>query len=212
LNGELEEEEEYIDHLYCVACNKSFKNESSFKNHETSKKHLNNIERLKREMLNEEADYKVNESLGNNVSDESDDDEEIEVVKKSKKSKKKNRVITHVEAENDDIEDVVETVDAIVLEVEDEKIETVEKPRKSAKAKRSKKIEQSNKPVQAPDPKVEKKADVDIDIAHTCVTCKSNFDSKNKLFAHLKKTNHGVFIPKESVTTTTNTKKSKHRK
>ena len=29
-----------------------------------------------------------------------------------------------------------------------------------------------------------------------CVTCKSKFESKNKLFSHLKLTNHGVYIPK----------------
>lgn len=33
------------------------------------------------------------------------------------------------------------------------------------------------------------------DLAHCCVTCKLEFPSKNKLFEHLKKTGHSVYIP-----------------
>lgn len=38
-----------------------------------------------------------------------------------------------------------------------------------------------------------KAADEDLD--HSCVTCKQQFPTKNKLFDHLKKTGHSVFIP-----------------
>lgn len=34
-----------------------------------------------------------------------------------------------------------------------------------------------------------------IDTEHCCATCVSNFSSKNKLFEHLKKSGHSVFIP-----------------
>lgn len=208
LNGEAAEEDEYIDHLYCVACNKSFKNESSFKNHETSKKHLSNIERLKREMLEEDADYKsLKEDTALNGSDENEDEgiDRLEPVKKSKKSKKKNRVM--VPPESAELENEEPEIDNVtVQEKEDEKMEVVEKRRKSAKAKRLKKNEQTNNAVQAADSSAESK-----DIAHICVTCKSDFDSKNKLFAHLKKTNHGVYIPKETVSTATSTKKGKRK-
>lgn len=37
---------------------------------------------------------------------------------------------------------------------------------------------------------------LNIDISHSCLTCKSIFSSKNKLFDHLKKTGHGVYIDK----------------
>lgn len=33
------------------------------------------------------------------------------------------------------------------------------------------------------------------DLAHCCVSCKTEFPSKNKLFEHLKKTGHSVYIP-----------------
>ena len=37
---------------------------------------------------------------------------------------------------------------------------------------------------------------------HCCVTCHSEFPSKNKLFDHLKKTGHSVYVPHASITTT----------
>lgn len=216
LNGEAaaENEEEYVDHLYCVACNKSFKNESSFKNHETSKKHLSNIERLKREMLEEDADFKLNGSLDENIdlsdSDESEIIGHVESRKKSKKSKKKNRVKMQPDAEPELENEKIE-VEAVAVQEEekiDEKIEIVEKPRKSAKAKRLKKNEQTNNAVQTADTSAESK-----DTSNVCVTCKSEFDSKNKLFAHLKKTNHGVYIPKETApNAVTSTSKKGRRK
>ena len=44
--------------------------------------------------------------------------------------------------------------------------------------------------------KVSKNAEPDgEDIEHTCATCKQEFSSKNKLFDHLKKTGHSVYIP-----------------
>lgn len=36
---------------------------------------------------------------------------------------------------------------------------------------------------------------VDQDVEHNCVICKQEFPSKNKLFEHLKKTGHSVYIP-----------------
>lgn len=42
--------------------------------------------------------------------------------------------------------------------------------------------------------KVDQVVDID-DLAHRCVSCSSEFPSKNKLFEHLKKTGHSVYIP-----------------
>uniref|UniRef100_A0A6M2DI37 DnaJ homolog subfamily C member 21 n=1 Tax=Xenopsylla cheopis TaxID=163159 RepID=A0A6M2DI37_XENCH len=40
----------------------------------------------------------------------------------------------------------------------------------------------------------------DVDINHVCVTCKGEFNSKNKLFSHLKSTGHGVALNKKVIT------------
>ncbi|KAI5706655.1 hypothetical protein M8J75_010115 [Diaphorina citri] len=50
-------EDEYIEessHLFCIACNKLFKTEKAFQNHENSKKHKENVAILKEQMLEEE--------------------------------------------------------------------------------------------------------------------------------------------------------------
>ncbi|XP_043287783.1 dnaJ homolog subfamily C member 21 [Venturia canescens] len=46
------------------------------------------------------------------------------------------------------------------------------------------------------------------DVEHQCVTCKLEFSSKNKLFDHLKKTGHSVYLP----SSVAKTKKSSEKK
>ncbi|XP_058794128.1 dnaJ homolog subfamily C member 21 [Phymastichus coffea] len=43
--------------------------------------------------------------------------------------------------------------------------------------------------------KAPKSADADQDLEHICALCKQEFPSKNKLFEHLKKTGHSVYLP-----------------
>ena len=46
-------EAEGADEFECVACQKSFRSEAAWANHERSKKHIKEVERLKREMWKE---------------------------------------------------------------------------------------------------------------------------------------------------------------
>lgn len=74
-SDEVESDDETANCLYCVACNKVFKTEKAFQNHEKSKKHKENIELIKVEMLNDEELLNNKESLENNSSDNDDDDQ-----------------------------------------------------------------------------------------------------------------------------------------
>ncbi|CAI2176917.1 1466_t:CDS:2 [Funneliformis geosporum] len=120
LKGIRERAEQVLnDEYFCVACNKSFKNENAWKNHEKSKKHVKNVELLKEEMYEEdeelisnvETDNSENELKFENVSsisqnghqninqDKRDSDEEEgsdplalkKGFKKNKKQKKKQK-------------------------------------------------------------------------------------------------------------------------
>ncbi|ORY47022.1 DnaJ-domain-containing protein, partial [Rhizoclosmatium globosum] len=53
---EVDEEEvlEELEELYCAACNKVFKSDRQWKNHEQSKKHQQNVEELRRQLLEED--------------------------------------------------------------------------------------------------------------------------------------------------------------
>lgn len=58
--------------------------------------------------------------------------------------------------------------------------------------------------------KNKKDSAIDIDdLTHRCVSCSSEFPSKNKLFEHLKKTGHSVYIPELTKTRKGQEKKKK---
>lgn len=258
-NGDTSEEESYIDDLYCVACNKAFKNASSYENHESSKKHRDNLERLKKRMQVEEQQHQEEEEEaedddeaveqqavdgdsnleGNNenllTGDIASEDEATQskqpkqkLSKKSKKSKNKQRLKTDLNSdEGDDLEEIEKPIaDISIGKISDEDTWSDDgKKNKKAKSKKSKASSSTSKVVTASEPatstngfetvdasknkvmnkkskKPEKKEEISVDpsvdVNHTCVTCHSSFDSKNKLFNHLKKMNHGVYIPKEN--------------
>lgn len=70
-SDEVESDDDMTNCLYCVACNKVFKTEKAFQNHEKSKKHKENIELIKVEMLNDEELINSTESAENdNASDD----------------------------------------------------------------------------------------------------------------------------------------------
>lgn len=84
-SDEVDSDDDTANCLYCVACNKVFKTEKAFQNHEKSKKHKENIELIKFEMLNDEQLLNNEEPVENNSSsddnvhshssDENDQDE-----------------------------------------------------------------------------------------------------------------------------------------
>ncbi|KAH8320699.1 hypothetical protein KR067_007252 [Drosophila pandora] len=212
---------EYVDDLYCVACNKTFKNAKARANHEESKKHRENVERLRAEMEAEEEAFHdgsqedsvdgVEEALDElDITDEHLSAEEAlseeesparnKRDKKNKKSKKSAAIQVQEEEEVNVVED--DPPDLKATDSEDD----WSKGKKSARKNKSKKsATNKSKPSDqsAPEPASQEAnptpAAEDPDPTkpqHTCVTCRLVFDSKNKLFAHLKKTNHGVYIPK----------------
>lgn len=247
-----DEENYYVDELYCVACNKLFKNRSSYENHESSKKHQQNIQRLRKEMQNDLEHFEhidaesnghaavednVNAHNGTTVNDETSEEycepSEERRSKKEKKLRNKKSLLPHsvdyghveeTAANGDEIEEIEKSLDgATIGNISDDdqdnwngdsgkkgkkskqkksnlpkvaakqtsptevgtSIAVGTEEEKSSHRKSTKKCKKSTKDV------------IDIvDTSHTCVTCHSTFESKNKLFAHLKSTKHGVYIPK----------------
>lgn len=215
-----EYEVEYVDDLYCVACNKTFKNAKARANHEESKKHNENVDRLCQEMEEEEDAFHnephedslmgVQESLEVSEDQISFDgvpsEEESSLAKRTKKNKKARKsAVKQAQAEGSDEPDEPIEKKAIKSESEDEDWSKGKKASKKSKSKKTttRKVKLLEQTVSEPNTKeatvAPKSGDEDLDPTksqHTCVTCRLVFDSKNKLFAHLKKTNHGVYIPK----------------
>lgn len=285
-----EQEDEYIDHLYCVACNKSFKNDSSMRNHESSKKHRDNLERIRIEMLADEEAHNAgghSDSVDDDEEDENDETDEInsnvddsdvvdeannphpessaeeiqlvstpeqESIKSVPQSKKaRRRALKKTNAEP-----LSEQPDVVVIEptrnASDDDEELVSSTKATKKSRR--RAKQTIAPSLASEPlpshstsaapklngnhgrsnengeeaqsdssndgldrwteRKEKRANAkkskanrtkkpaiddleSVDVDHTCVTCAAVFESKNKLFAHLKAANHGVYIEGKGV-------------
>lgn len=239
-NSEGESEDE-LNSLYCVACNKLFKTPKSFENHESSKKHKENVELLKTTLLNEEnfasnnsenvdsdvesgqetSDNPFSENATNFESNmlESNDDLDMNSsnsdiqgpqIKTKRKKKQKNVMISHesedlgtndvtisfdIHSDNDDFSSSKKQKkgkkkanknDSLIVSTpgkEEEKQDELVENNKTKKNKKDKR-HKTNDPVTTND----------VDINHNCLTCKSVFPSKNKLFDHLKKTGHGVYV------------------
>lgn len=221
---DIEAEETYLDDLYCVACNKAFKNISSYENHESSKKHRENTERLKEHMQSEDAEY-TNEDL-KKIETQTDSGPEPEPIdsespldaigskkssnKKSKKSKKlQKQMQLKSDSEDDHVTNSLADVKIGNISDADENNwsdDNGKKKKKTKNKKSNKKVTEENinseekpiqqKPASKKSQKIELKNTSTVHVNHSCVTCSATFESKNKLFTHLKKTNHGVYIPK----------------
>lgn len=197
-NSELEDEEmENDDNLYCVACNKVFKTVKAFENHESSKKHREKVELLKVTMNEEESEDEID-----NISPSLSELEEVEVAKpKVKKKNKKSKAVLQTELSEDekgidfslkqDTDDDFDFKSSLKSKKKSKKASVNTVDVKEDKINIEEVVEKSRKP------KKDKKAKKDISEIDTnliCVTCSANFPSKNKLFDHLKKTNHGVAL------------------
>ncbi|XP_056638977.1 dnaJ homolog subfamily C member 21 isoform X1 [Diorhabda sublineata] len=203
------DDDEDLDNLYCIACSKLFKTPKAFENHESSKKHKENMEFLKSSMLEEEISQNISENRQISSAESDTECEEIEDTNKNKKKKKKSKVI--VIDEDDELSNYNTTFQTTEDTGFDDSVKKQKKKnKKDTKTKVSKDtfdngdIEEVNSPasenlnMNGTKKKVKTKKVAlkqNININNCCVTCKLQFPSKNKLFNHLKSTGHGIYIP-----------------
>ena len=188
--------------IYCAACNKIFKTPKAFANHEHSKKHKENLQKLKEVMIEEEEDFTEHvEEPGDNIPSENEvtSNEEVEIL--PKQARKKHEDVLKLDADNN-ISDVPENDDHVsrtqknkkrrvnVIPSSGEKVKCEYHEERETAHEKLKRDKKRNKKSSASATK-----DVDIDKNACCVTCKAVFPSKNKLFGHLKESGHSVFIP-----------------
>lgn len=208
------------DELYCVACNKFFSNESSKRNHEASKKHRSNVELLKQKMQKDEDTFKESgaQKLEINAEEEhfsvhstSFETLEDEKLKQKKSKKKKLNRITNIEEGN--ANEAAKSEDNLVELLSASGISETLKDdpdcwsKKSKKSKAYKGKSKSNEkqvenletgatslPKDNSKDEVKATNPIDENAENRCATCGQIFKSKNKLFDHLKRTNHSVYL------------------
>ncbi|XP_022197623.2 dnaJ homolog subfamily C member 21 [Nilaparvata lugens] len=107
---ESDEENPLLDSLYCIACEKLFKNPKAFANHESSKKHKENVQLIKESMLEEEEEDEEEEEVSGEGDEEinSEEDEDIngEVGEEEINGKEEEENISGKE-EKEDIEEII---------------------------------------------------------------------------------------------------------
>lgn len=207
-----EDEEDIVDdELYCVACNKYFNSEKSKSNHDGSKKHRQNLELLKAEMNQDEENFQQNNGIDEDLIDE--EEEEVEVIEKPKNKKSKKKSKTPIQLNESDKEEEKASIDLIPSDSDDD--ENWSKTNGNKKGKKAVKTDVSNKnnkkknkveEISLKEGKLEMKTSesldndnlIKTDNSQRCATCNQNFPSKNKLFTHLKATNHSIYLGQQA--------------
>ncbi|KAI6104794.1 DnaJ-domain-containing protein [Pisolithus thermaeus] len=186
----------------CVACGKTFRSEAAWDSHERSKKHMKEVEKLKREMRRENAELGLDDT--DDVGDNTDQPEDaVGVLAEESPPPPSAASDDSVSAELDiRPPDHVSAMDAsITLETHEEsegqpsstshigdqdhnalrnQPETLrEKPDVSKREKR--KLKEARKAAQPP--------------VQMCNVCKQPFDSRTRLFAHIRETGHALATP-----------------
>lgn len=198
-------------------------NHEASKKHKQNVELLKSEMTAEEENYQEKVAQEVQADIGTEDEDiKSDEESELEPVKKTKgkKSKKKNKKSGIVyDSSEPDIEETKEAEEADIIS---EKVEVAQsddnedwsstkKSAKKSKTKVKSKAEKKTEKSKAPKPeiiededdeeeeelakplKVEEPSSSDSSDLR-CATCREVFPSKNKLFNHLKKTNHSIYL------------------
>lgn len=147
-------EEEVYDDLFCVACNRAFKSDKAFINHERSKKHKEMVALIKAHMEEEDAEHR--RAIGEEGEGETGDVEEFDIngaathetdnepQRLSKKQKKK-RKQQRSQVQND-VDGIVNGMEGVQLteEVPEEKAPKGKSKRDRRRAKQNKMYEEDS--------------------------------------------------------------------
>ncbi|KAI8956843.1 DnaJ-domain-containing protein [Daldinia sp. FL1419] len=226
------DEESEVEHIECVVCNKTFKSEKQYEAHEKSKKHAKAVQQLQRQMKKENVNFHLGlktptsnpqisvgdddldddfDTPENNASTIEDGSIPVEVAKLETELGKSKAITIYSEDDSEDDEyasrDAIEArllsgksdplqgdeyiMKDITRETEEMSLQNSEPTTKvgKAKAKREK--------------KAARQAALEPQDDAICAACNTPFESRTKLFKHLKQTGHAA--PK--ITTSKTTKK-----
>ena len=172
---EEEEEEEEVDPSYCVICSKRFKSIGQLRNHEKSKKHKEQLKKMRRFLEEEER------AMGATAAAPAAREELACILVDQDR---------HHEGEGEE----AEAGDVAEAKRQEAEAEVPPRPREAAPPSpppnEGKKAKKKNKTQLRKERKLAAKREAEENkkiAALKCSTCGVVFDSRNKLFAHLKK-------------------------
>lgn len=164
---------------HCKVCNKTFKSTNQFINHEQSKKHREKLDSM---------DVEDIKSLIQELQSQ-----KIEITPtgtyKEERGKRREKEKGEGEEEQRDERSEGET------KREEEKTKEKEKTREREEGKgreRGRKVKKAPVSRKEKEPSARPKRSADVSFTLTCAKCKDTFDSRNRLFHHLKDSGHGT--------------------
>ncbi|KFW11350.1 DnaJ subfamily C member 21, partial [Eurypyga helias] len=202
---------EFLDGLYCPACDKCLKTEKARRNHEKSKKHREMVTLLRLQLEEEERGFPVSSDDAEAThSPEEEEAEDMPKQKLSKKQRKKLRTVIYEELSEEDADEGTTEQGEVPGVDEDSgtpeglandgqrcaasedasagegagQVSEAKSEGKSAKPK-GKKAKDARKSA-----KVSSENPTTNEVPIHCATCNCAFQSRNKLFEHLKATGH----------------------
>ncbi|NXX47640.1 DJC21 protein, partial [Tricholaema leucomelas] len=232
LNDETEEAE-FVDGLYCPACDKLLKTEKAMKNHEKSKKHREMVALLRQQLEEEEEKFPVSlDYTDGTCTKEDEETEEMPKQKLSKKQRKKQKtMMTYEDSSDKSADEETEEQKKVPRVDKDSAEELVNDGQRCAvsedtsatedvaqvnEAKSEVKSSTKPKGKKAKDAKKSAKASSEHsarnEVPIHCVTCNCAFPSRNKLFEHLKATGHAKAAQAPAVNGAVNTKNKKEKR
>ncbi len=201
----------------CVACRKSFRSEAAWSSHERSKKHMKEVERLKREMLAEDEELALDEEeLDESASFSEIEDEDhnsggespsLGTVDSVLEEPRMVPMAEEIYPEQVALPDEASTQDPAMSLDENtdtpvnERGETVPTKRDKRRARQAKKAEAQKGEAQNPTVILLNRREYPSllfpKVQHRCNICKTGFPSKTKLFSHIKVSGHAAATPEE---------------
>ncbi|CAF1937704.1 unnamed protein product [Rotaria magnacalcarata] len=180
-----------IKELYCVACNKSFKSDKAFLNHENSRKHKEFVQIMKAHIQQENEQLSLDNPEQVNLTND-DYDEIVQLPaynqpsKSKKKKKKQRRNNKDGDSSGDDTEEMKQQLEEELLPQEDNQQEKQDEEASTVTTTTSKK----SKTKSTTEALVENDETSQLPIIVQCFVCKEEFLTRNALFKHIKELDH----------------------
>lgn len=190
--------------LYCELCKKKFSNSNQFENHENSKKHKQNAAKLLKEVRLPEERPEFIKSPKKLKKQTIKEENRLEIPKNESEDEKEHEEIEEIvfkfvpkmdeeEESDEEYKITVETKAEIILP--EKKIGKA----KLKRDKKAKKVEETKEPVFEDEIDIRKlgkaklKRDKKKDQSEfVCRTCSVDYYTRNRLFSHLKESNHAI--------------------
>ena len=172
-------DDDIVDDLFCIACGKAFRSAKAMENHGRSKKHKENVSLLRQQLTDESIENGLDSYL--DLDDGSTSLPDGDHRSRKPKKKKQRSKDPDVSGKEFDVLTVSLEEASLGTSITADSFKSDEIPCQNGLKEATGSVEDSS--LSSKDSE-----------QHCCNTCKAVFSSRNKLFQHLKDTNHALKV------------------